>query len=186
METISLLKIITLLLINVNSQLPEELSVVKPFFYNAPIESFDDVSLNFFISDTSFNHQFTKGEYSVISNGVQTDTYFHDFYFSQHPVFKAFDSGRVIFYYPERNGKRHLFSIILQLDFSTEQECKNAYSIITEKLKDLPDRKDLENHETILWHKDAFDRFTHLYFTFRKETAINAITFYELMLQGKQ
>lgn len=187
MITLTLLKIITLLSINLSDQFPEELNVIKPFLFNAPVENFDSTSLNFFKNDSSFNYQFTKGEYSVISNGIQSDAYFHDFYFSYHPVFnKTFDTGRIIFYYPERNGRQHLFSIMLQLNFSTEQECSNAYSIITKKLKNLPARKDLENHEAILWQKDEFDYFTHLYFSFRKETVVTATTFYELTLQGKQ
>lgn len=186
MKLLLFYKIICMLSLKEDKQFPTELDFVKPFFFNAPIGNFDSSTLNFFKTNLSFHYETKKGDWSAVDNDTKTDCYYQDFYFGEHPIFKhSFDTGKISFYYPERNGVQNLFSITLEISFANEQECSSAYNTIIDKFKNLSFRKFFKNGETITWNKEDFNHFKHIYFSYRKETTFDSRIFYELDLKGK-
>jgi hypothetical protein len=94
------------------------------------------------------------------------------FCFQTHPVFKNFETRKILFGYSDNNGKR--ISITLELCFNSEASCEQAYNSVLESFKNLFDTTDLGNNDFLYWRKNDFSHFKYLYFIYTKHKALHS------------
>lgn len=112
-----------------------DMSIIKSIFFNAPIENYDSTTFDYFMKDPSFRYEDDGKKWRVSSEVSGSVEYsFPDFWFTRHPLFTGFDSGRVMFQYAKSGDRTRPARITLEAVFPDTAACSKAYAALQERL----------------------------------------------------
>jgi hypothetical protein len=152
-----------------------DMALIRSLFFNAPVDKFDSTCFNYFLKDTTFRHEMEENTWGVVSEDVEFS--FHDFWFTRHPLFEGFDSGRVSFTFATRPDKVRMATIIMQFMFADTTGCKKAYQKATGLLEKM-------TTNAIKLNIEDYEHFTRFFISFNRIERYDGTMIYLVELTG--